>query len=661
MSRLGEWYSNLRVQNKILLGFALVILLMALIGGIVLTYVGQIARLSGETARTEQVQHEADQIAVALADRVAAFRDYLLTGQDTALVSYHEAEERLQGALSRVQPLVRDPVQRERLDTIPDLARAWEVEVGQVGIALRRLVTAGEAPPDTVVAFVATGMGRRGALQARFAVERFRRRAAEIAQGQRAELEAATRRIWWVTVLGIGVAGVLSLIVAAAIARAIAGSLQQAVAFAGSVAGGDLTRRLPVSTGEDELTELGGTLNRMAEDLRRMVGVVSTTTAQVASSSEQIAATSQSISGSVDEQARSSEELSSSMEEIASQITRVAQSTESLAVSVEQTSSSIGQMGASIEQTAVSADSLGGAVEETSATIEEMVASIAQAGQHVRETAEIARNAEADARAGGDAVTRTTSGMHRIHQEMSRMVESIERLGASSEAIGRISLVIQDIADQTNLLALNAAIEAARAGEHGRGFAVVAQEIRRLAERAVESTREIGATIQSVRNELQGAVGSTSAVAQRTEDGLGLADDAAKALQEIIDSSGRTRSLMEEVSLATEQQIRAAEQAQEAMQHIQRIADETRLATREQANGSRQIVDAVANMNRQTQEVFAATAEQKRGGEMILQATETINQGVRSTQSALQELAHAAHELSSQAARLSSLVNEFRV
>jgi methyl-accepting chemotaxis protein len=661
MSGFVRWFSDLRVQRKILLGSALIVLLMIVVGIAVIVLAGNVRELTNEARRTENVQHAAEEINVAIADRTAAFRDYLLSGQAAALDEYRDAQARLDAAIGLASSLVVDPAQAARLDSISQHSRSWEEEVARVGFELREAAAPNTPPSLEVVEFFQTGVGRRGALRSRAAVERFRDVAISLAEQSRSEVYAALATIQNVTIFGVVLAALLAFVIATTIARSIAVSLREAVDFATAVADGNLRGSLIGATSKDEVGELGGTLNRMAEDLRGMVGVVNAATAQVATSAEQIAATTQSISGSVDDQARSTEELSSSMEQIASQISRVAQSAESLAVSVDETSSSIGEMSSSIEQTALSTESLGSSVEETSATIEEMVASITQVGRHVEETAGIARTAESDAREGGEAVKRSTQGMRRIHEEMTRLVSSIETLSANSDSIGRITQVIQDIADQTNLLALNAAIEAARAGEHGRGFAVVAQEIRRLAERSVESTREISATVESVRGELQRAVGTTASVAERTEEGIELADGAAHALTQIIESAGRSRGLMDEVSLATEQQIRAAQQAQEAMQHIQQIAAETRIATREQANGSRQIVEAVSNMNQQTQEVFAATAEQKRGGEMVLQAAETINQGVRSTQTSLQELASAASQLSAQAARLSDLVNQFRV
>jgi methyl-accepting chemotaxis protein len=659
MSRATRWFSDLKVRSKILGGYGLVLLLLLVFAVIIVVRTFEIGRNADAVQQTEQLQVKAGEIGKALTERVAAYRDFLLTGQDTALVAFEDARERIQRSVTEARQLVADPGQLALLDTIVHFAQLWEIEVAQPGLQLRPrgLMT----PPDTVVQFMQTGVGRRGAVRALGALERLQVNASTMSLARREALDESVVNIRWASALGIGLGGIVALMIGLWTATSISAPLTRAVEFASGVAEGDLTQRIPREGGKDEISSLSSTLNRMAQDLRRMVSVVTTATAQVASSSDQIATTSQSIAENIDQQARSTEELSSSMEQVAAQITRVAQSTESLAVSVDETSSSIGQMGSSIEETAHNVDSLGSSVEETSATIGEMAASIAQVGRHVNETAEIARAAESDARAGGDAVSRTTRAMQRIHDEITKLLDTIKALGTSSESIGRVSQVIEDIADQTNLLALNAAIEAARAGEHGRGFAVVAQEIRRLSERAVEQTREIGATIQTVRGEVQRAVGSTDTVTDSMHQGRELAQDAANALTKIIDSAGRTRLLMEDVSLATDQQIDAARQAQQAMEHIQRIAEEARIATREQANGTRQIIEAVENMNRQTQEVFSATGEQKRGGEMILQATESISGGIRSSQASLTELAHAATELSAQASRLEELVNEFRV
>jgi methyl-accepting chemotaxis protein len=660
MNGVMGWFGRTRVRNKILSGFGAVLLLMITIAFAVFLQTARAQDLSSESRRAVDTLRTADELDLALADRVAAFRDFLISGQDVALENYSAAESRFQEHLATLRSTTMRRDQLARLDEIQRAAEAWARSTAEPGIALRRQALAPGGPPLEVVADFFRTEGRVGAALARAEIEQYRQGQTFLMEESRNRREEALQGIRTVTLLSTLAAILLSLVLATWIAGVLARGINEAAEMAGHVAGGDLTRTAPVVF-HDEIGDLVERLNAMAGDLRRTVSAVSATTTQVATSAEQIAAASEEMAYTVDQQVRSTVDTSSSMEQIAAQIARIAESTESLAESVELTSTSVGEMSASIEQTASSADSLGASVEQTSATIEEMVTSITRVGEHVEESQEIARAAEGDARKGGEAVEKTIHGMRRIHGDMSDLIEVVRNLGSASASIGRISEVVEDIADQTNLLALNAAIEAARAGEQGRGFSVVAQEIRRLAERSVESTREIGSTIREVIQDMERVVRSSGEVARRTDEGIQLADSAGGALEKIIGSAVRTRELMEEVALATRQQIRAAGQAQESMEHIQHVAQEVRIATRQQATGSRQIAEAVENMNRQTREVFRATGEQKKGGEMILQSTEQISQAARTTQEAIQEIATGAQDLSSQANHLTDLVAAFRV
>lgn len=656
---MSDWFRNTRVRNKILFGYGIVVLFILLVGVVVLVQGAAVDEARRELEREERVQTLAAEMRVALADRVAAFREYVITGDDVSLTGYEDAANRFSQLVQDARPLAQDPRQLARLDTAVVLARIWAQEVAEPGMELRRGVQAGTVEQDTVVAFF-QAEGRREADEAREILDRLDETARSIATRAHQSMEGAVDRMQMASVLLALLAVAVGIAVALWIAGRIAGPLTRAVVFADSVAGGDLTGRLETA-GNDEIGQLAGSLNSMAAQLRKLVSEVDRATTQVASAAEEIAATSEHISATVDEQVGSTESMSSSMEEIAVQIARVAENAEGLAASVDQTSSSIAQMGQAIEATADNTESLGSAVEETSTTMEEMVASIEQAQSHAEETRTIAETAAADAEAGGAAVNQVSGGMKRIHLEMDSLVETIQALGRAGEAVGRISGLMEDIADQTNLLALNASIEAARAGEHGRGFAVVAQEVRSLAERSVESARDIGVTIDEVRERVNDAVRSTGVVAERTEEGMEVVANAATTLEKILRSSTRTRDLMDEVAVATKDQSQAAKQTQEAMRRIQRIAEESRIATREQAQSSRQIVNAVESMNRQTQEVFEATAEQKRGGELVLRSTEEISEGARAAQTSVKELVKAAQDLSSQANTLTGLVSTFRV
>ena len=655
------WFKNLRVFYKILLGFVIVLAVLAGSVAFVWWQAAEIEGLNDQFRDADGLLTSIEELRLSLTDRVSNFRYYMIAGDDSALQALRESTDRLDRALDRARAIAEtDASTTAQLDSVAALASTVSNDIIEPGIRVRRVIDESDVTLEDVLAETDFAGHVAVAERQRAILERVLERQTADVGIARERLDVARRSItrWSLGLLIF--AALAALGIAFWVANRISDPLNSAVRFAGRVSEGDLTERMEVAA-RDELGTLQGTLNRMATDLAALVAEINATTSEVVTAAGQIESSSARLSETVDAQVASAEDTSSSMEEIAAQITTVAESAASLATSVDQTSSSISQMGRSIEATAENADRLGSAVEESSVTMEEMAASAEQVGRNVEETRRLAAGAESDAREGGQAVQRTIEGMRRIQTEMGALVEVIEGLDKSTGSIGEISELIEDLADRTDLLALNASIEAARAGEHGRGFSVVAGEIRRLAERAVESAQEITATIESIRADAGRVVTRVGALNERTEEGAELASDAGRALEKIIDSSGRTRQLMDDVRTAVTEQVEASAQVRSATDQIRDSAEAMRLATNEQAGGSRQIVRAVEDMNRQTQAVFAATAEQKRGGALVVEATESVSRGARLAQGAVRDLVKSAQSLGEQAERLRELMARFRV
>ncbi|MFN8361368.1 MAG: methyl-accepting chemotaxis protein [Candidatus Kapaibacterium sp.] len=252
----------------------------------------------------------------------------------------------------------------------------------------------------------------------------------------------------------------------------------------------------------------------------------------------------------------------------------VASSTSESATASTQISASIEQMASGIQEQSYQASEVANAIDEMVKTIIENTRNTSIAADSAAEANEKARN-------GGVIVSSTIEGMSKIAVNVNNSAEIVRNLGKSSEEIGEIVQVINDIADQTNLLALNAAIESARAGEHGRGFAVVADEVRKLAERTTSATKQIAVIIKNIQVGTKRAVEAMSEGTKDVELGMQLANQAGTALDEIINGISSVADIIAQVATASEEQSSTSTLIAKNIEGISSVTHETSLGTHE--------------------------------------------------------------------------------
>ena len=231
-----------------------------------------------------------------------------------------------------------------------------------------------------------------------------------------------------------------------------------------------------------------------------------------------------------------------------------------------------------------------GAVTESTASLQQladMAEAIATSSSEVVEHAALTyRFAEE----GQGAVTNAVDAIDAIAHRSRLVAERTAALADKSGEIGHILNVIDDLANQTNLLALNAAIEAARAGEHGRGFAVVAAEVRKLAERAQSSTKQIQVIVTEIQAEMRAATAATAEGAEEVLNGVALARDVVTVLERISEVAEETTTAAREISNASSQQKNASAEAATAMGAVVGVSEQT-------ADGSREAASAAKSLN----------------------------------------------------------------
>lgn len=267
---------------------------------------------------------------------------------------------------------------------------------------------------------------------------------------------------------------------------------------------GDLTKRVPVGSGSDEIAVLGRDFNVFIQKIHGAVSLVNQASNRLATSTLQLSSTSDTV-------------------------VRAAEGQDARAM-------------------------------QSSSAIEEMTMTAGEVARNSTEAARIAQETAEMARSGQEVMLQTVRGIQQISEAVGQSATIITTLGRSSDQIGEIVRVIEDIADQTNLLALNAAIEAARAGEQGRGFAVVADEVRKLAERTTKATKEIGDMIRQIQQDTKSAVATMDQGTTQVEEGVKLANKTGEALSSIHAMVNETAEMVQQIANVAEEQSQATRQ-----------------------------------------------------------------------------------------------------
>jgi methyl-accepting chemotaxis protein len=267
---------------------------------------------------------------------------------------------------------------------------------------------------------------------------------------------------------------------------------------------------------------------------------------------------------------------------------RVAAASEELAAQVEQVSQGTETQRSSVESTA-------NAMSAMNSTVLHVARNAGQASEQSGLTHDKAQD-------GADLVNKVVASINIVNNVASTLQTNMKELGTQAESIGGVMNVISDIADQTNLLALNAAIEAARAGEAGRGFAVVADEVRKLAEKTMSATQEVGNSISAIQQSARGNIEEVVSAVSNISEATNLANSSGNALKEIVDLAAANSVVVSSIAASAEEQSATSEEINKDIEEIRRIVNET-------ASGMAQSSSAVHELSRMAQELNRVIAQ----------------------------------------------------
>jgi methyl-accepting chemotaxis protein len=361
--------------------------------------------------------------------------------------------------------------------------------------------------------------------------------------------------------------------------------------------------------GSDEISELGGSYNALAKGLIEISNDFEQTLAQLRELMRQVAKTA----SGVDE---ASLQVSAASAESNLAVTEISRTIDEVAIGVRQQAEHVRLIGSALDELSRNAAAIAAGADEQAKGVVASRETMARLRDHITAAADLAdeltssaANSIREAAAGQQAVVKTQEAFDEVRRGAQRAVDSITALAARSDAVATIISSIDEIADQTNLLALNAAIEAARAGEHGRGFAVVASEIRKLAERSAASTHEISGILSNVQSETREAQDVIRASSQSTESGVVVAAQASSALAMLGDAISKNDAIARTLAeRATAMRLESDELIEHATA-IGAVVEHNVETVEEMSRGAQRISETIGDVAASAEEQSAATEQ----------------------------------------------------